>query len=213
METLDKYDIAILHELQAEGRLTNAELAQRVGLSAAPCWRRVRALEEGGYIVGYRAEINRQKIGLGVMAFVRLFAERNAATSIRELEQAIAALPQVVACHYISGDGSFELQVVEQDLDSFSRFAQERLIALPNVKDLRTSFSLGEVKASSRLPLGHLGARAGAARSGSPGNDPPALTPARDRRPAQGLGHKAHNCKGCLSRPAISPAWSPQPTK
>ena len=167
METLDKYDIAILHELQAEGRLTNAELAQRVGLSAAPCWRRVRALEEDGYIVGYRAEINRQKIGLGVMAFVRLFAERNAATSIRELEQAIAALPQVVACHYISGDGSFELQVVEQDLDSFSRFAQERLIALPNVKDLRTSFSLGEVKASSRLPLGHLGARAGAARPGA----------------------------------------------
>ncbi len=144
METLDKYDVAILHELQAEGRLTNAELAQRVGLSAAPCWRRVRALEQGGYIVGYRAEINRQKIGLGVMAFVRLFAERNAAGSIRELEQAIAAMPQVVACHYISGDGSFELQVLEQ-----------------NVKDLRTSFSLGEVKTSGRLPLGHLGPRAG----------------------------------------------------
>ncbi len=167
METLDKYDIAILHELQAEGRLTNAELAQRVGLSAAPCWRRVRALEEGGFIVGYRAEINRQKIGLGVMAFVRLFAERNTAASIRELERAVAALPQVVACHYISGDGSFELQVVEQDLDSFSRFALERLIALPNVKDLRTSFSLGEVKNSSSLPLGHLGPRAGATRSGA----------------------------------------------
>jgi DNA-binding Lrp family transcriptional regulator len=161
METLDKYDIAILHELQADGRLTNAELAQRVGLSAAPCWRRVRALEQDGYIIGYRAEIDRQKIGLGVMAFVRLFAERNAAASIRELEQAIVALPQVVACHYISGDGSFELQVVEPDLNSFARFAQERLITLPNVKDLRTSFSLGEVKASSRLPLGHLGPRAG----------------------------------------------------
>jgi DNA-binding Lrp family transcriptional regulator len=164
METLDKYDIAILHQLQADGRLTNAELAQRVGLSAAPCWRRVRALEEEGFIVGYRAEINRRKIGLGVMAFVRLFAERNTANSIRELEQAIAALPQVVACHYISGDGSFELQVVEQDLDSFSRFAQERLITLPNVKDLRTSFSLGEVKASGRLPLGHLGLRTGSAQ-------------------------------------------------
>jgi Lrp/AsnC family transcriptional regulator, leucine-responsive regulatory protein len=162
METLDKFDIAILNELQADGRLTNTDLAQRVGLSAAPCWRRVRALEEGGYITGYRAEINRHKIGLGVMAFVRLFAERNAATSIRELEQAITALPQVVACHYISGDGSFELQVVEQDLGSFSRFAQERLITLPNVKDLRTSFSLGEVKASGRLPLDHLGPRTGA---------------------------------------------------
>ena len=165
METLDKYDVAILNELQADGRLTNAELAQRVGLSAAPCWRRVRALEEGNYIVGYRAEINRKKIGLGVMAFVRLFAERNSSASIRELEKAIIAMPQVVACHYISGDGSFELQVVEQDLDSFSRFALERLIALPNVKDLHTSFSLGEVKASSRLPLDHLGPRAGTAPS------------------------------------------------
>jgi Lrp/AsnC family transcriptional regulator, leucine-responsive regulatory protein len=165
METLDKFDIAILNALQADGRLTNTDLAQRVGLSAAPCWRRVRALEEGGYITGYRAEINRHKIGLGVMAFVRLFAERNAATSIRELEQAIAALPQVVACHYISGDGSFELQVVEQDLGSFSRFAQERLITLPNVKDLRTSFSLGEVKASGRLPLDHLGPPAAATAS------------------------------------------------
>ena len=77
METLDKFDVAILNELQTDGRLTNTELAQRVGLSVAPCWRRVRALEDGGYIVGYRAEINRQKIGLGVMAFVRLFAERN----------------------------------------------------------------------------------------------------------------------------------------
>jgi Lrp/AsnC family transcriptional regulator, leucine-responsive regulatory protein len=165
METLDKFDIAILNALQADGRLTNTDLAQRVGLSAAPCWRRVRALEEGGFITGYRAEINRHKIGLGVMAFVRLFAERNAATSIRELEQAIAALPQVVACHYISGDGSFELQVVEQDLGSFSRFAQERLITLPNVKDLRTSFSLGEVKASGRLPLDHLGPPAAATAS------------------------------------------------
>ncbi|MDZ4290291.1 MAG: winged helix-turn-helix transcriptional regulator, partial [Hydrogenophaga sp.] len=66
METLDKFDIAILHQLQADGRLTNAELANRVGLSAAPCWRRVRALEEAGFILGYRAEINRTQIGLGV---------------------------------------------------------------------------------------------------------------------------------------------------
>ncbi|MDP2742476.1 MAG: Lrp/AsnC family transcriptional regulator, partial [Hydrogenophaga sp.] len=77
METLDKFDIAILQELQSDGRLTNAELAQRVGLSAAPCWRRVRALEEAGFITGYRAELNREKIGLGVLAFVRLDAQRN----------------------------------------------------------------------------------------------------------------------------------------
>ncbi|MBX3653860.1 MAG: Lrp/AsnC family transcriptional regulator [Ramlibacter sp.] len=156
METLDKFDIAILTELQADARLTNAELAQRVGLSAAPCWRRVRALEESGFIKGYRAEIDRHKIGLGVLAFVRLDANRNTAELTREMEEAIRRIPEVVSCHYISGAGTFELQVVSRDLDTFSQFARTVLLNLPNVKDLHTSFSLGEVKASSSLPLGQL---------------------------------------------------------
>lgn len=156
MESIDNFDLAILQELQANGRLTNAELAQRVGLSAAPCWRRVRALEEAGFIRGYRAEIDRHKIGLGVLAFVRVDTERATGAATQALEQAIRALPEVVACHYISGTGTFELQVVAQDLDSFSRFARDHLMTLPNVKDLHTSFSLGEVKASHALPLGHL---------------------------------------------------------
>ena len=154
LETLDKFDIAILQELQADGRLTNAELSTRVGLSAAPCWRRVRALEDGGYIKGYRAEIDRHKIGLGVLAFVRLDADRNNGDVTRQLEEAIRAIPEVISCHYISGTGTFELQVVSRDLNTFSQFAREVLINLPNVKDLHTSFSLGEVKASSALPLG-----------------------------------------------------------
>ena len=159
MESLDKFDLAILQELQADGRLTNAELAQRIGLSAAPCWRRVRALEESGYIKGYHAEIDRRKVGLGVLAFVRLDTDRATVDAARQLEDAIRLLPEVVACHYISGNGMFELQVVAQDLDSFSRFALNSLMRLPYVKDLHTSFSLGEVKASSALPLGHLAAK------------------------------------------------------
>jgi DNA-binding Lrp family transcriptional regulator len=156
METLDKFDIAILHQLQADGRLTNAELANRVGLSAAPCWRRVRALEEAGFILGYRAEINRTKIGLGVLAFVRIDAERNSGDALRQMETAIRDIPEIVSCHYISGSGTFELQVVCPDLNHFSQFAREVLINLPNVKDLHTSFSLGEVKAAGALPLSHL---------------------------------------------------------
>ena len=163
METLDKFDLAILNQLQADGRLSNAELASRVGLSAAPCWRRVRALEQSGFIKGYRAEIDRHKIGLGVLAFVRLDADRNAGDVLRGLEEAIRAIPEVVSCHYISGTGTFELQVVSRNLNSFSQFARDVLINLPNVKDLHTSFSLGEVKASSALPLGHLAAGIGAA--------------------------------------------------
>ena len=156
METLDKFDLAILQELQNDGRLTNAELAQRVGLSAAPCWRRVRALEEAGYITGYRAELNREKIGLGVLAFVRLDADRNSGDVTRSLEQAIRAIPEVIACHYISGSGTFELQVVSRDLNAFSAFARDVLLNLPNVKDLHTRFSLGEVKAAGALPLSRM---------------------------------------------------------
>jgi DNA-binding Lrp family transcriptional regulator len=153
---LDRFDIAILVQLQADGRLSNAELAGRIGLSAAPTWRRVRWLEEQGYITGYRAELDRRKVGLGVLAFVRLDAERHNAEATQALEAALRALPEVVACHYISGTGTFELQVVATDLDAFSRWTLQTLFKLPHVKDLQTSFSLGEVKAGAALPLGHL---------------------------------------------------------
>ena len=153
---LDRYDIAILHELQADGRLSNTELAARIGISAAPTWRRVRWLEEQGFITGYRAEIDRRKIGLGVLAFVRIDADRNTAASTRELEDAIRRIPEVISCHYISGSGTFELQVMTTDLDAFSRLSLDVLLNLPHVKDLHTSFSLGEVKSSAALPLTHL---------------------------------------------------------
>ncbi len=155
-DALDRYHIAILAELQRDARQSNAELAQRIGLSAAPTWRRVKWLEEQGYITGYRAELDRRRIGLGVLAFVRVDAERSAATATKALEDAIRQLPEVIACHYISGAGTFELQVMATDLDAFSRFSINTLLKLPNVKDIHTSFSLGEVKAGGALPLGHL---------------------------------------------------------
>ena len=168
-EGLDRYHIAILGELQREARLSNAELAARIGLSAAPTWRRVRWLEEQGYITGYRAELDRRKIGLGVLAFVRVDTERSAGSATRELEAAIRALPEVISCHYISGAGTFELQVMATDLDAFSRFSIDTLLNLPNVKDIHTSFSLGEVKSGGALPLSHLqlgGPRTGGGREG-----------------------------------------------
>ena len=153
---LDRWDVAILAELQKDARLSNAELASRIGLSAAPTWRRVKWLEAQGIITGYRAEIDRRKIGLGALAFVRVDAERNNADATTALENAIRALPEVVSCHYISGAGTFELQVLTTDLDAYSRWAHDTLFRLPYVKDIHTSFSLGEVKAGAALPLGHL---------------------------------------------------------
>ena len=154
--TLDRYDVLILRELQEDARLSNTELAARIGLSAAPTWRRVKWLEDQGYITGYRAEIDRRKIGLGVLAFVRIDADRNTAASTRELEDAIRRIPEVISCHYISGSGTFELQVMATDLDAFSKLSLDTLLNLPHVKDLHTSFSLGEVKAGAALPLTHL---------------------------------------------------------
>jgi DNA-binding Lrp family transcriptional regulator len=159
---LDRYDIAILHALQEDARQSNADLATRIGLSAAPTWRRVRRLEELGVITGYRAEIDRRRIGLGVLAFVRIDTERDNAPATRALEEAIRHLPEVISCHYISGAGTFELQVLVTDLDAYSRWTMETLFRLPNVKDLHTSFSLGEVKSGAALPLGHLGEAAAA---------------------------------------------------
>ena len=156
---LDRYDIAILRELQQDARLSNTELAARIGISAAPTWRRVKWLEEQGFVTGYRAELDRRKLGLGVLAFVRVDADRNTAASTRELEDAIRRLPDVISCHYISGAGTFELQVIATDLDAFSRFSLDTLLNLPHVKDVHTSFSLGEVKTGGALPLDHLPAR------------------------------------------------------
>ena len=96
------------------------------------------------------------KIGLGVLAFVRLDADRNSGDVLQALEEGIRSIPEIISCHYISGTGTFELQVVSRDLESFSQFARNVLINLPNVKDVHTSFSLGEIKASSALPLSHL---------------------------------------------------------
>jgi DNA-binding Lrp family transcriptional regulator len=157
--SLDCYYITIPGELQGDPRLSNAELAARIGLSAAPTWRRVKWLEQQGYITGYRAEIDRRKIGLGVLAFVRVDAERNNAEATKALEETIRQLPEVVACHYISGAGTFELHVICTDLDAYSRWSRGTLFKLPNVKDIHTSFSLGEVKAGAALPLAHLQAK------------------------------------------------------
>lgn len=154
--SLDRTDLKILDALQADGRLTNAELAEKVGLSLSPCWRRLKRLEDSGVIEGYKAVLNRRALGLGVTAFVRVDIERHTPAMERKFEDAIADLDEIVSCHVISGEGAFMLVVMSNSLESFSKFALDTLMALPGVKDTRTSFSLKEVKSSSALPLKNL---------------------------------------------------------
>ena len=157
--TLDRTDLKILDALQADGRLTNAELAEKVGLSLSPCWRRLKRLEDSGVIESYKAVLNRRALGLGVTAFVRVDIERHTPAMERKFEDAIADLDEIVSCHVISGEGAFMLVVMSDSLESFSKFALDTLMALPGVKDTRTSFSLKEVKSSSALPLRQLKSR------------------------------------------------------
>jgi Lrp/AsnC family leucine-responsive transcriptional regulator len=149
----DSIDIHILEVLQADGRLTNLELADRIGLSPSPCLRRVRRLEKEGLITGYTATLNRELIGLGVVAFVRVNIERHLNTEVDVFMKAVGALDEVIACYVTSGDSDFLLHVVVPNLNAFRQFALEKLTRVQGVKDMRSSFVIGTVKEATSLPL------------------------------------------------------------
>jgi Lrp/AsnC family leucine-responsive transcriptional regulator len=150
---LDIFDLRILEVLQAEGRLSNVELADRVGLSPSPCLRRVKRLEFEGVIEGYSARINRNKIGMGVTAFVSVGLDRHREEEAERFRKAVARLPQVVCCHAVSGEPDFLLEIVVSDLNQYSEFVLKRLRRIPGVKDLHSSFALETMKAGTSLPL------------------------------------------------------------
>ncbi len=156
---LDALDIRILATLQAQARLTNLELAERVGLSASPCLRRVRRLEEDGFIEGYAARLNREKIGLGVVAFVRVNIERHTNSDANAFIKAVSKLPEVIACYITSGESDFLLHVVVEDLAAYRSFALEKVTRVPGVRDIRSSFVIGTVKEGALLPLPAYGGR------------------------------------------------------
>lgn len=150
---VDAADRRILEALQADGRLTNVELAERVGMSASPCWRRVRQLEAAGVIKGYRAEIDRRKVGLGVLALVSVEIDSHTEAEARRFEAEVARLPEVVACYSVSGQADFLLQVVAADLDGYADFAMTVIRRLPGIKAMHTSFVLKEIKAPGPMWL------------------------------------------------------------
>ena len=150
---LDAIDLAILCELQADGRMTNVELARRVGISAPPCLRRVRALEEAGVIAGYRALIDTRAVGLSVVFFVFVQLDQQTETEISAFAARMADCRPVRECWTLSGDIDFILKCVTPDLKSFQDFVGE-LTALPNVRNVRTALALGRVKDEPIVPFG-----------------------------------------------------------
>lgn len=153
MVKLDRVDLSILTHLQREGRLSNAKLADSLSLSETPCWRRLKRLEDEGYIEDYQANLNRRKLGFGVMAFVQLTCIAHDESSTRAFEQLIQVSDQVLSCHNTTGEADYLLQVVAKDLDDYSFFVEKVLRKLPGVTAIRSNISLRELKSSSRLPI------------------------------------------------------------
>lgn len=152
-DVLDETDRRILTLLQQDGRLTNAKLAEQLNLSETPCWRRLKRLESEGYIEGYQARLNRHKLGLGVIGFAQVTLGDHSGQMPMELEQKMAAMPEVLSCHNVSGDCDYILQIVADDLESYGDFVRDRLRVLPGISSIRSSLSLREVKVGQRLPV------------------------------------------------------------
>ena len=152
-QSLSAIDAKILAALQQDGRTTNQTLADGIGMSASPCWRRVRQLEEHKVIQGYRAVLDRRKIGLGVLVFVRVTIDRHSEVEARKFEQEVMALEDVVACYSIGGDADFLLQVVSRDLDTFADFAMSVIRRLTGIKEMQSMFVLKEIKPFVSYPV------------------------------------------------------------
>jgi DNA-binding Lrp family transcriptional regulator len=153
MEALDKTDINIIRRMQQDGKLTNAKLASELSLSETPCWRRLKRLEEEGIITDYQANLDRRRLGFGVMAFVQLTCYQHDAETTKTFEEMIQHYDNVLSCHNTTGAADFLLQVVAKDLDDYSRFVDQELRKLPGVSAIVSNISLSELKASTRLPI------------------------------------------------------------
>ena len=156
---LASIDCRIVAALQADGRLTNLELAERVGLSPSPCLRRVKRLERDGYIETYRAMLQRNRLGLGLTVFVGVKIGGHANVEAEVFQDSVLAMSEVVACHLVSGEADYLLEVVVPDLEHYQRFLVGKLLALPIVREVRSNIAIQTLKAGAPLPLGHLGAQ------------------------------------------------------
>jgi Lrp/AsnC family leucine-responsive transcriptional regulator len=150
---LDIVDRRMLEILQRDGRISNAGLAEQLHLSPSPCLRRLRTLERDGVITGYRAELDRTRLGLGLTVFVEVKVDAHSERNAAVIGNTLRAAPEVVSAHIVSGSADFLLEVVVADLASYERLLFGTLLQLPNVSDVRSNFALRMVKSAGPLPL------------------------------------------------------------
>ncbi|GAB4372870.1 MAG: Lrp/AsnC family transcriptional regulator [Kiloniellaceae bacterium] len=155
---LDAIDRKILGALQDNGRLSNVELAERVGLSASPCLRRVRMLEDAGMITRYVALLDQKAVGLPVSVFISIKLERQSEDDLDRFEAEVARYPEVLECYLMTGTRDYLLRVATRDLAAYERFLKTKLTRVENVASIESSFALKQVKYTNSLPLETLGA-------------------------------------------------------
>ena len=152
---LDRYDRAILQLLQREGRLSNQELAERIGLSPSPCLRRVRALEESGLISGYRAMLDARQLGLSLMALIHISMDRHTPERFENFEQRVRDLPEVLECLLVTGqDADYQLKVVVRDMDAYQALLLNKITRIEGVSGVHSSFVLRRVVDRTELSVG-----------------------------------------------------------
>jgi Lrp/AsnC family leucine-responsive transcriptional regulator len=152
--TISSTDRKILSALQADGRLSNVALAEQIGMSPSPCLRRVKQLEDSGHIGQYVAILDRRKMGLGMIAFVEVKVPQVAnALIIEQFKDAVRREPAIIGCYVMAGQFDFLLKVVARDMDAYSALAQNVLLQLPGVQDMRSSFVLEAIKDTTELPI------------------------------------------------------------
>lgn len=152
--SLDRYDRRILEILQEEGRLSNQELAERIGLSPSPCLRRVRALEEAGLITGYRALLDAQKLGLTLTAILSISMDRHTPERFARFDAAVAAIPEILECLLITGrDADYHLKVIVRDMDAYQDLLLNKLTRIEGVSGVHSSFVLRRVVDRTSLPI------------------------------------------------------------
>ena len=152
---LDRYDRRILEILQQDGRISNQDLAERIGLSPSPCLRRVRALEESGLITGYRALLDARRLGLTLMALVQISMDRHTPERFERFDAAVSALPEVLECLLITGrEADYQLKVVVRDMDAYQELLLNKLTRIEGVSGVQSSFVLRRVVERTSLPVG-----------------------------------------------------------
>ncbi|MCQ4273051.1 MULTISPECIES: Lrp/AsnC family transcriptional regulator [Pseudomonas] len=157
MDKLDRYDLRILAELQRDARISNQELAERIGLSPSPCSRRVKQLEDDGYISRQVALLDRKKLGLTLTAYVQVGMDRHTPERFEHFQDIIRKCPEVLECSLVTGmDADYQLKVVVQDMEHYQKFLLGQLTRIEGVTSVRSAFVLDQVLGSTELPLGHL---------------------------------------------------------